>query len=162
MNPQSILSTFATSGDVLVVDPSAVLELGSDGIASILCSLSPAKAKAWWGSLAANPLLEESLAEAVDPSEAEGMAPPLRAWLEATLLAMRGVAAPTPGSDVAAVQPPAGFFTTLHYLHNALIHVRAEKLQESIARLCEVWWASGVEGCEALVAQLTPYRALMA
>ena len=161
MNTQSILSTFATSGDVLVVDPSAVLELGSDGIASILCSLSPAKAKAWWGSLAANPLLEESLAEAVDPSEAEGMAPPLRAWLEATLLAMRGVAAPTPGSDVAAVQPPAGFFTTLHYLHNALIHVRAEKLQESIARLCEVWWASGVEGCEALVAQLTPYRALV-
>ena len=152
------MNHFAQSSDVLVVDPSALVDLGVDGIAEALCKLSPTECAAWWSALAVNPLLEQSLAAAVDPTD-DDAAPPLYAWLEAALLAMRGVEPPKSASLASVV--PKGFLHTLFTLHGALLRVKSEKMQESIARLCEVWWSSGVEGCESLVAQLMPYRVLV-
>ena len=152
------MNAFAESSDVLVVDPSALVDLGVDGIADALCKLSQTECAAWWSALAANPLLEQSLTAAVDPTD-DAAAPPLYAWLQAALLAMRGVKPPKSAALASVV--PDGFLRALFTLHGALLRVKSEKVQESIARLCEVWWSSGVEGCESLVAQLMPYRVLV-
>ena len=49
-------------------------------------------------------------------------------------------------------------------LHDNALLVKEQfpSLQEQVAKLCELWWSSGVQGKERLVAQCLPYVAVKA